>query len=351
MGATKLTSGLRIGFEQVRGPGTKGVLLWSLLGWMAVIISGCVPAKGGWDASNLRMAGEKGERGGHRLGDLSPQPFPLSGHLVLFLCRWNTEHPISTSLPADASEAETRMLRKVLEAWSQAGLGVRFVEETTPGAGLHFKFVKPGDSGPLPKGAGDALADCRVDPDRDEPGRLSAELAYASVYLKREDVDWRGQVDVMSWEERYGAALHEVGHALGFSSHVAAGKSIMNVSPEVARRAGEELLAGRWPGDSTLKALYALPNGLVVGRRELQGSTIDRISDFMTAAEVEGLRGPYTRVGDHGARILYRDQRGAPVSLGLRPWPMLRSSDELRLSPNRLAQPLLERLDPGRSKK
>ena len=320
----------------------KGALVWSLLGWIVVISSGCVPAQGGWDASHLSGAGEDGQRGGHRLGDLSPQPFLFSGHLLLFLCRWNTEHPIPVTLPTDASEAEMKMLRKVLDAWRQAGLGVRFIEEATPYSGLHFKLVKPGDSGPVPEGAGDALADCRVDPDSKSKGRLNAELAYASVYLKSEDVDWRGQVKVMSWEERYGAALHEVGHALGFSSHVATGKSIMNVSPEVARRAGEDLLAGRWAGDRTLKALYSLPNGFIVGRRDLQATTIRRISEFMNAAEAEGLRGPYTRVGDHGARLVYRDPRGAAVSLGLRPWPMRESGDELRLSPNRLAQALLD---------
>ena len=321
----------------------KGALVWSLLGWLAVVSSGCVPAQGGWDASQLTGVGEEKDQGGHRLGDLSPQPFLLSGHLLLFLCRWNTDHPIPVTWPRDASEAERNMLREVLDAWRHAGLGVRFVEEANPDSGLHFRFVKPGDSGPLPEGAGDALADCRVDPDSESEGRLNAQLAYASVYLKREDMDWRGQIQAMPWEERYGAALHEVGHALGFSSHVAKGKSIMNVSPEVARRVGKDLLAGRWAGDSTLKALYSLPNGLIVGRRDLKAATIRRISDFMSAAESEGLRGPYTRVGDHGARLVYRDERGASVSLGLRPWPMRESSDELRLSPNRLAQALLDR--------
>ena len=131
----------------------------------------------------------------------------------------------------------------------------------------------------------------------------------------------RKPLGTASWDERYGTALHELGHALGFSSHVAHGGSVMTRSPAVVRRVGAELQAGDWSGDATLRALYSVPSGTVVGTRALPAEIAGLMKRFWTGVENLGLEGPFTRVGDQGSRIFYRGAAGETFAVSIRPWP------------------------------
>ena len=292
-------------------------------GWVVVLVVllGCVPSRGGWriDALPDSLQAEVEKQG--RLTDLAPQPWVEGVELFLFLCRWATDRPVPVVLPQDASPDELEMLRVVLRSWADSGLGIRFVETTELSRGIVIKFVSASDSVAVPQGAGDALADCRVKPDSFENGKLEASLEFASVYLRRDQDDLLGRPQPMSWDERYGTALHELGHALGYSSHVAHGGSVMSRSPSVVRRVGVELQAGDWSGDATLRALYSIPSGTVVGGRNLSDTIVERIARFRRGAEAFGLAGPYTRVGDQGSRIFYRGPAGETFSVSIRPWP------------------------------
>ena len=297
---------------------TEVVACWVVL---LVVLLGCVPNRGGWsiDALPDSLQARLEKRG--RLTDLAPQPWVEGAELFLFLCRWETDRPVPVVLPQGASADELEMLRVVLRNWADSGLGIRFVETTDLSRGIVIKFVSARDSVAVPQGAGDALADCRVKPDSFENGKLEASLEFASVYLRRDQDDLLGRPQPMNWDERYGTALHELGHALGYSSHVAHGGSVMSRSPSVVRRVGVELQAGDWSGDATLRALYSLPSGTVGGGRTLSDTIAERIARFRRGAEALGLAGPYTRVGDQGSRIFYRGRVGEAFSVAIRPWP------------------------------
>jgi hypothetical protein len=203
--------------------------------------------------------------------------------------------------------------------------------------------VQAGDPGPLPKGAGDTLADCRIDGFGSEPGPIDAVLRTASVHLRRDLPDALGRPVAIQPDERLGAALHELGHALGFSSHVAAGDSVMRLEPEIARRMGAAVRRGEWKPDPNLRALYAVASGTRVGRIGLASGAEALLDRFEQLVQHEGMEGPYSRVGDSGARIFYRNRRGVPVALRVRPWPIsARDAERLEFSPNVPALWLLE---------
>lgn len=288
--------------------------------WVVLLLLGCVPSRGGWGFESLPQSLQVQVKNQGRLADLAPQPWVEGMDLFLFLCRWETDAPVPVVFPEDASLAEREMLRVVLRNWARSGLGIRFRETEASSRGIQIKFVSAGDPVAIPQGAGDALADCRVKSEVQD-GQLEASLEFASVYLRRDQDDWLGRPQPMSWDERYGTALHELGHALGFSSHVARGGSVMTRSPEVVRRVGAELQSGDWSGDETLRALYSLPSGTVVGTRVLPGASAERVKRWLAGAEALGLQGPYTRVGDRGSRIFYRGALGETFAVAIRPWP------------------------------
>jgi hypothetical protein len=305
----------------------------------------CVPARGGWSVDALEARHPALGASRHRLRDLAPHFVPAGGQLVLFLCRWPDAAPIPVALPEDARPDEAEMLRLALRAWTQSDLGVRFVETAgeTSGAGIAIRFVSVGDRVPVPAGAGDTIADCRVDAAAEPPGdRVAARLVSASIHLRRDQTDLVGRAVPLGADERLGAAVHEIGHALGFSSHVAAGSSVMRPSPEIARRVGAAVRAGTWSGDASVAALYAVPSGVVVGVRPLGADAARQLTRLADAARTAGLAGPYTRVGDRSARLAYRPpQRGPAAALRAMPWPLGRRGPALSLVPNRAARALL----------
>lgn len=305
-------------------------------------LAACVPTRGGWDERALAARhAELDAHPGNRLADAVPHLQPDRDGVALFLCRWSTAAPIPVSLPPDASDVERDLLRRALRAWSEAGLGVRFVEvERSPG--LEIRFANRQRDGWAPQGSGDTVADCAIASDFEAEARadrVPADMSFASVYLRRDEIDALERVRPLSREELLGAALHELGHALGFAGHVASGRSVMTASPEIARSHGRSVLDGQPLLDATLAALYALPSGVVVGRVELaaeQRSVLSRLSSFAGNA---GWKGPWSRVGDESARLLWREAGGASAALELADWPArLRTGEAGVLEPNARAR-------------
>jgi len=195
----------------------------------------------------------------------------------------------------------------------------------------------------VPKGTGDTIADCVLGSGGDSE-RVSARLEHASVLLRRSNTDLLDRRVPLTADELMGAALHELGHALGFSGHVAPGSSIMSQTTESVRHAGQRLNAGEPFHDATLLALYSVPSGSVVGTAPLSPDTASMFDRLAASAIRDELIGPLTRVGDRSARIFWRNQRGVPVSLRVLHWPgALDRSREIVFVANPTAQLRLQR--------
>lgn len=316
--------------------------LW-LVGVWAWLCCGCVPAQGRWDLSPLRDRTPALRDTAHRLDDLAPQLVHRDGELILFLCRWPTDAPIGVVFPPDATADETSLLERALAAWSGAGLGVTFERVERAAGAIEIRFVQAGDPEPLPDGAGDTLADCRIDGFGSDPDRIDARLREASIHLRRDPRDALGRPVALDPDEQLGAALHEIGHALGFSSHVAAGGSVLRTSPEIARQMGARVRRGEWTPDPNLRALYSVESGTRVGRRALTPESAGLLARFERAVLGAGMQGPFSRVGDHGARIFYRNERGVPFALRVQPWPVSGAdAGSLEFVPNAPARWLLD---------
>ena len=215
------------------------------------------------------------------------------------------------SLPGDASARELRALRGALRAMeAAAGLGVRFKEVEPARASITITLVDE----PPERGAGTVIADCRVDPAALEPRPvdvLPAELVHAAVRIaRRKPTDWRGERLEPSEGELTGAALHELGHALGFQGHVSTGSSIMTREWERVAAVGERVAAGGRFDAPTLRALYAVPSGTVVRRVSVSPWRTDLLDRMATVAQREGLAGAYVRVGDRFGRVFWRSAKG-----------------------------------------
>jgi len=329
-----------------------GVLRALALAALAVTgLAACVPARGGWDERALAARhAELDAHAGNRLADALPHLQPDRDGAALFLCRWSTAAPIPVSLPADASDLERELLRLALRAWSEAGLGIRFVEvKRSPG--LEIRFANPERDGWAPRGAGDTVADCAISADFEAEARIDrvpADMSFASVYLQRSERDALGRVRALERDELLGAALHEVGHALGFAGHVVSGRSVMTAAPEISRSHGRRVLEGQAFADATLAALYALPSGVVVGRVEIaaeQRSVLSRLRGIALEARWQG---PWSRVGDQSARLLWRERGGASAALELADWPArVRTGEVGVLEPNARAQSALHAVAAG----
>jgi hypothetical protein len=282
----------------------------------AALALACAGSPGGELA---RRFPEAAGRDGHRLGDVHPYVLPAASHVTLFLCRWTTEQPIPVSLPVDATPEERRVLVAALEAWQGAGLGVRFVPIDGGEAPIRIEL----EGAPIQTGAGrdtgNAVVDCRVAP-LSAQGRgdavVGAELVAARIRLaRRTGPDWQGRERDVTPAELAGAALHELGHALGFQGHVRQGDTVMVRELERIVRRGAALLEGERHGDATLRALYALPNGAVVTRVPVEAWRTDRVDRMAALAESAGLDGPFARVGETAARVFWRDPKGQEYGL------------------------------------
>ncbi|MBW2698525.1 MAG: hypothetical protein JRE70_18725 [Deltaproteobacteria bacterium] len=322
-----------------------GARLSLLLGVVAAV--GCAPLRGGWDVGALEARVPALESvGAARLGDLPPHFLPQQGNLTLFLCRWSTLAAIPVSLPADATATELELLRGALIAWADAGLGVSFEQREYVKHGIEITFAVEGRGRSVPKGAGDTIADCALG-GGGEAERLDVGLRHASILLRRSNTDLLGRRVPITRDELMGAALHEIGHALGFSGHVAPGASIMSATTESVRRAGKRVNDGEPFRDATLMALYAVPNGSVVGSVPLAPGAMARFDRLSTLTGNQRLDGPLTRVGDRSARIFWQSERGVPFSLRVQGWPsVIGRSRQIIFEANPPAELLMQRGDP-----
>ncbi len=293
---------------------------------------GCAGGPHGWDARVLEAHYPAlAKQPGHRLVESPPYFAPGPGGVALFLCRWTTREPIPVWLPATATPTEAAVLERALSAWEGAQLGVRFRvrrwRDTPPLAGIVFELLDA-SAADGPAGTASTVADCAIPPEvaRNPPegpaAPVDAELQYASIHLRRSIADLIDRPVPLSETELLGAALHELGHALGFPGHVARGDSVMSAHLQIesARRWGRRIEAGRAFEAPTLAALYAVPSGARVRWLPLARSQVAAFAKLSGLASGAGLRGPWVRVGSQSARLFYRDEEGESYAAVVLDW-------------------------------
>jgi hypothetical protein len=248
-------------------------------------------------------------------------------------------------------------LRLALAAWSLAIPGLEFsaVDSGRGSPGFHRRggvIPWPGieieladeEGADEPPGTGDAIADCAVAfpvSYEDEGQRLVAELAHAEIRLRRTKTDALGLRQIMTPDEFLGAAMHELGHALGVSGHIARGSSIMVSAPEESRRVGAAVRAGRPWSFATVGALYAVPSGWIVGSRQVDPRDTELIRQLAGLAGSAGWPGPYARSGGGTARFFWRSDAQARMAWIIAPWPTPNGGASVRLVPGELTRRLL----------
>ena len=285
---------------------------------VAAILAACVPPL--WDPKPL-AAREPRLRalGAHRLGDATPYLLPVENSLVLFLCRWETRDPIPVSLPSEASPEQSSAFEAALAAWEGAGLGVRFARGAPAGRGIELRLVAEQAEGAGAMRGATTVADCALDPQGATRGdRLAAQLVFASIHLRAHSTDPIGRRLDLEPADLAGAALHELGHALGFQGHVRVGEGAMRYQVDAIRRSGRRLLAGEALRDETLRALYSVPSGVVVGRLAAPRGRTQPVDRLLALARTGSLKGPIARMGDREGQILFRDRDGAAYAIWLR---------------------------------
>lgn len=272
-----------------------------------------------WDPPGLRpYAAVLAAHPGHRLFDATPYVWPARGELVEFLCRWPTDRPVPIHLPDDATPDEARALEAALAAWESAGLGVRFERVPPARARVDVAFVAP-DRTTRAEGTGYTLADCRLADAGAEAtagARLPARMTRARVRIvRRESDEWDAADHAFFAGEVAGVALHELAHALGFQGHARFGGGILAADAREATAVGRRVLAGEPFAEPTLRALYALPSGVVLRRHPVPAARTAPLDERLAARGVTP--GPWVRVGDRSARVFWRDARGGERGLTL----------------------------------
>lgn len=303
-----------------------------LHGFVLAFALACGSPPAGWDVEELEDRHPAvDEVDDHRLEEALPYFALGDDGLALFLCRWPSETPIPVWLPPQASDDQAAVLERAVAAWQGAGLGIEFAvdrwQETPPLAGIVVELVDPN-----PDAAGDAantIADCAVPqqvsrPSEDTPGApVDAVLQYASIHLSSKREDLLGRQQQLSSTELLGAAVHELGHALGFAGHVARGASVMSSHGQLdaVRRWGKRIERGEPLSAPTLAALYAAPSGAWVGWLPLERGQLDPVRAVAALATAVGMRGPWVRVGEVSSRMLWRDERARSAAVVVLDWP------------------------------
>jgi len=257
---------------------------------------------------------------GHRLAEIHPYVLPRAGAVWLFTCRWSTDVPIGVWLSADFDDDERHGVRVALEAWQRARLGVRFVEVREDEASIRIGLREETEEVGSALGAGRAVVDCLLDgsPEiSDRVGALPAQLVRARVELSRLGRDALGRPKRHTPEEFAGAALHELGHALGFQGHASFGATALRREPERVRALGAKVLAGEPFADASLAALYALPSGCVLAMSPVSRVRTELVDRMAALAERGRLAGPFVRVGDTAARVFWSERREPHHEYGL----------------------------------
>jgi hypothetical protein len=236
-----------------------------------------------------------------------PYVWAHEGRVELRSCRWTLEDPIGVSVAGSATPEDEHALDAALRAWQAALPGLRLPRAGAGAASIRVGFLDaPVQRADGTLGTGRTVADCRLD-----AAGASAALVAASVEVsRRSPPDWRGRERALSPEERTGALVHELGHALGVAGHAAAADDPLSAGPEAARRAGARALAGEPVASASLAALYARAPGELLASAPVEEWRTVEVDRLAALARAHQLDGPYLRAGDAVGRIFWRDERG-----------------------------------------
>ena len=290
------------------------------------MLTGCVPYAGQWDVDSLRARHPKLlSSAGQRLGDTTPYLIPSGQSAILFLCHFPSPSTVSVSLPSEATSREQAAIRLALDGWENAGLGLRFEEVPEAKAMIKIHLAALSGTGAAEAraiGTGSAVSDCGFDSAWETAGKtdgpIPARLFGSEVTLRTSKTDMLGREVRLTEDELVGAALHELGHALGFSGHVATPDSVMALTTDTVRRFGRELRRGRGFSAPSLAALYAVPSGTVVGRVALAESSAALFDAVMKFADSRGWQGPIVRTGDSAVSFDWQASNAPIGSLTIR---------------------------------
>lgn len=257
------------GFEALR---PAAVWITALL----LCVLACVPPRGGWDSEAvLRSTPGLAGLEAHRLGDMVPFPAlavgpgdgEASARVELVACRFapGSALRVTTSGPGWSEELGARAFAALADPL--APLGLTLAPAAAPPAEIAIVAYE-GLEADAPEGLGDTLVECDVS--RAGPGEgVRGAVERAEIRMRRSGYDEAGRLQRAEDAAWVGALLHELGHALGFSGHVATGRSLLVRDQGILRTLGREVLRGDPLVDPTLAALYRLAPGQSLGERPL----------------------------------------------------------------------------------
>ena len=235
-----------------------------------------------------------------------PYVWAHEGQVELSSCRWLLDAPIGVALAGEASPEEERAFRAALEALHAVLPDLRLLPVPAGAAGISARFV----DAPLARadgtlGSGRSIVDCRLG----VPGARAAVVTAQVEVARHAPPDWRGRERPLTLEERSGALLHELAHALGAPGQVG-GDDLLAGTPEAMRRAGARSLAGEPLASPTLVALYARPAGELLRSAAVEPWRTFELDRLARLAAQQPLDGPFLRTGEAAGRIFWRDAGG-----------------------------------------
>jgi hypothetical protein len=328
---------------------------------LSVLLFACVSPRGGWDVRALvAKAPSISQIKGQRIGDLLPFPALDGDRIALVACRFAGPARVRVGArdaqwPASWGEAALRSLNQGL-----AGVDLELVMQAgaVPDAKPEIEIVMieaVGREGPM--GLGDTLTECDVSPSggqRDSPDasprgageEVRGRLIGAKIRMRLAQHNVKGLVQYATAEEWVGAFMHELGHALGFSGHVAVGNSVLVRDESRIRALGRGALDGQAIDVPTLEALYRLRPGERLGSRPVRRDELGwlhAIDAFYRdrPGDEQGLR-LISSVGDEAARLVWRDSAGRELAVRFPQWRAeLRKGGAITLRPDRATRRLL----------
>ena len=316
-----------------------------------LVVLACVSPRGGWDVDAL--VGSEPELAalpGQRLGDMLPFPLLEGDRIVLIACRFGMQRPVRVR--AHGSNWPESWGRAAVFALNRSVRRVELVlndaddQATENRPDIEIVMIEAVD-GAGPRGLGDTLSECDVSQRNDTNESFRGELIGAEIRMRRAQLDMAGRLREATGEEWVGALMHEFGHALGFSGHVATGPSILVRDEMRIRGAGRRALVGGADFDETLEALYVIRPGTRLGERSVNVrdlawlDAIRKLQRNRSSKERHAI-GVYSSVGDREARIVWRYSDGSELGVRLPDWQNeLRSGDAITLLPDRTTRQLI----------